>query len=508
MNRGPRASERVRVGLLLALGAIAFHGLVTWDPRTHGFPAVVGWFFETSDSSPQVVFGIVALLLLFRQRAIRAALGSGRAPGLAVLCFVPAVAIHLWAQWVDAPDLSVVSLGLVALGAGFQLGGRPLARVLAPPLAILLLAIPIPGALHNFLVYPYQLTTADTAHALLRAAGFDVALQGDLIRLAGQDFEVIETCSGLRSALTLLLLASAWAVFFRCSPAHTACLLLATPVIAFGTNSIRVLVLILAANPEVQESHVMQGFLMIIVGAFALGLVDRLLLRIGFSPADPALAPVLAADGPRVAARRWRLLPLGLALLALAAATLGVPPLRPPPPGLPPPPDLPRRLAGWRIQEAPDSGAFLGNVRFTHRSHLEYLRGRERVTVFLGWDDRRLRLRSLLSEKNAVPGVGFEVDERGPVTLEPGAQAFDRVLAHRFAWRSLAIHAYRGTGSVLEETLRALLALDQPASPFARSARPRLLRISTDVDPRAGGLEAAEARLQGIFEQLAPALVK
>jgi exosortase len=486
-------------GLLLALAAVAFHGLVLWDPRSHGFTALVGWFFETSESSPQLVFAIVAALLVRRRRELREVRGEA-APALAALCLVPAIGIHLWAHWVDALDLSVVSLGLVALGAGFWLGGRPLARVLAPPLAILAFAIPLPGALHNFLVYPYQLTTAGVADAVLRAAGYDVVVHGDLITLGSRQFEVIETCSGFRSAQTLALLACAWAAWFRCPWWHTGLLLAAAPAIAFVTNGIRVLILVLHPSPAIHTSHATQGFVMFIVGIVALGLVDRPLFRLG--AARPPAAPAGGARAPA----RWRLVPLGLALGAMAGATLLLPAWRPPAPAHPAPPELPRELAGWTVRDGPDLGLFLGTVGFTQRSDRSYERGEESVTAFLGWDDRQLRIRSLLSDKNALPGLGWEVEERGPVEVEPGPGAMERVVARRFATRSLVLHAYRGTASVLEETLRAALALDRPGSPFARPEPARALRVSTSIGPGPEGLREAEERLRSLLTDLEPVL--
>jgi exosortase len=502
LSRGQRLAW-VGPGLLLGLAALAFHGLVLWDPRSHGLSALVGWFFETSESSPQLVFAIVAGLLLRRRAELRELCGEA-SPGLAALCLVPAVAIHLWAQWVDATDLMVVSLGLAALGVGFLFGGRPLARVLAPPLAILVFAIPLPGALHNAVVYPYQLTTASIAEAVLRAAGFDVAVHGDVIDIARRQFEVIETCSGLRSAQTLLMLAGAWAAWFRCPWWHTLCLLAAAPLIAFVTNGIRVLVLVIDPSPAIHESHATQGFVMFIVGIVALGLVDRPLLRFGTRLAGARRGTALAHGA--VAHGRGRVVGAGLALGAMAVATLWLPALRPAAPERPAPPELPRELAGWTVREGPDPGLFLGNVWFTQRSNLSYERGEETVAAFLGWDDHQLRIRSLLSDKNAVPGLGWAVEERGPVEVVPGTGPMQRVVARRFASRSLALHAYRGTTSVLEESLRAAFALDRPGSPFARSDRAGVLRVSTPIGPGPEGLRDAEERLRSLLAELAPHL--
>jgi exosortase len=476
------------------LAAIAYHDLAFWDPRSHAYSAVVGWFFEASETSPQIVLGIVAGLLFVRRRQLREAVGGAASPWFGSFALALGVGFQLWAQWVDAPDLMVVSLGLVVWGAGLLLGGRPLARGLAAPLGILVLAIPFPGAFHNFVVYHLQLASAAFADLGLRALGFHVVLQSDILSVAGRKFEVIETCSGLRSIQTLLLLAAPWVVYFRCSVRHAACLLAATPLIAYLANGIRVMVLVLDPRPEIQESHAAQGILMFVVGTVALSGVDRVLIRLFrrvHGPRGTAEAEHSAKPYPRPGSAA-----VVLALLVMGAAALAIPGLRPVAPTLPPPPELPRPLAGWSVEEVPEPGHYLGSIHFTQRASLVYRRDGQPISVFLGWDDRRLRVRSLLSRKNAVPGSGWVIEQRGP------ADGMERVVAHRFAERSVTLSAYRGSAGFLAETLREALALDQPGSPFARPGRAGLLRVSTLVEPGPEGVAAAEQRLRGFLAEL------
>ena len=501
---GPLEANGIGLALCAVLAAIAFHGLVLWDPRSHAYPGMVGWFFESSDASPQVIFAIVAALLFHRRRALREAFGSEPAPRLGALGLLAGTALQLWAQWVDAQDLAVVSLIFTALGAALCLGGRPLVRQLAPPLALLVFAIPIPGALNNLVVFPAQQTSASFADLMLRALGFDVTIHSDIVSLRGEKFEVIETCSGLRSLQTLALLAASWAVYFRCSLRHGLWLIAAAPLIAFVTNGIRVMVLVLDSRPAVRESHTAQGIVMFLVGTLALSLVDRALLRL-LRPAESALPAAEPGPSARPSERRGTA-HLVLALGVMALAALALPRLRPAAPVLPPAPGLPRPLAGWSVGELPIAGHFLGSVYFTQRESLAYERDYASVTVFLGWDDRQARVRSLLSEKNSIPGSGWVVEERGPALLEPGGVAMERVLARRFGVRSVSLHAYRGAESPLREALRASLALDRPGSPVARSGRASLLRLSLLVQPGPEGVREAEQKLRDFYAQLAPTL--
>jgi hypothetical protein len=264
------------------------------------------------------------------------------------------------------------------------------------------------------------------------------------------------------------------------------------------------MVLVIDGRAAIQESHTAQGILMFLVGTVALSLVDRTLLRL-LRPKANALPTAEAHRAARVDDWRGGGV-VAAALMVMAAAALGLPGLRSSVPALEPPPELPRQLAGWSVREAPEAGHFLGSVHFTQRSSLVYERDNQSIVAFLGWDDRQLRVGSLLSDKNAVRGWGWTIEQRDHVPIEPGKVGMERVVARRFAERSVTLHAYRGTAGVFVETLRGALALDRPGSPFARPGRAGLLRVSTLVQPGPEGVREAEQALRGFLAELAPTL--
>ena len=493
--------------VLLALGVVAYHGLVLWDPRSHGYTPLEGWLFEASETTPQIVFAIAAGLLLRRRDRLRRALGEP-APRRAVLFLLPGLALHLWSQLVAAPELLVPSLWLVAVGASFLVAGARFARQIALCLAVLVFAVPLPGPLHNHLIYPFQLATARGAEWALQTIGYTAVRQGDTLWIGAREFEVIESCSGLRAAQTLTFLACAWAVFFACRARHAALLVASAPLLAYAANVVRVMVLVVDPRPEVREAHTVQGVVMFVAGSMGLFLVDHLLLRSlprsGPTADDPAAER--AADRPAGRGSRLSWLALSLALGVMAVAALAgarrAPPAAPPPPTL----ELPRELAGWKVAEGPEHGQFLGSIRFVQLSSRTYERDGGSVWAFLAWDDRGMRSRSLLSAKHALPGLGWDVEERRTVVLEPGGVPVQAVVARRFQRRALVLHAYWGAGTLLGETLRAALALDQPGSPFARPEGISVLRMSAPVPPGPEGVREAEDQLRAFFADLAPSL--
>ena len=130
-------------------------------------------------------------------------------------------------------------LGTLVGGILFVLGWQHL-KMLAFPLGILLLMIPIPAILFNQVVFPLQLVASHAGEASLSAAGIPVLREGNIITLANTTLEVAEACSGIRSLVSLLTLAIVFGYFTdRRAGVRTAIALSAVPV-AIAANALRV----------------------------------------------------------------------------------------------------------------------------------------------------------------------------------------------------------------------------------------------------------------------------
>jgi len=114
-------------------------------------------------------------------------------------------------------ELFLTRVSLIGLTAGsivFLLGWQAL-RVLAFPVALLLLMIPIPALIFNQIAFPLQLLASQVGETALRTLGVPVLREGNVIVLANTSLEVAEACSGIRSLISLLTLgivySPAWA---------------------------------------------------------------------------------------------------------------------------------------------------------------------------------------------------------------------------------------------------------------------------------------------------------
>lgn len=500
-SRAPQAAALLGI----ALAGFAFRSLATWRPAGQGLSPVEGWLFGPSETAPQVVFVLVAGLLLARRRALRAAVRASRgAPLGAAALLAPAALLFFWARHVGAPDLTLASLALLGLGAALLLAGLALARVVALPAVILLLALPLPHVVTNHVVLLLQSWTAELTAWLLRAAGIAAFVEGDVIQLAGSSFEVIETCSGLRGVHILVLLALAWTALFRPPPLHALILVGAAPLFAFLANTARVVTLVLNPDSAIRALHVSQGIAVFVGGVLALYLLDSLLLRL---LPHGAAADSAARAAPAAAAQRagWGSAIALLVLLGLlAAASVAIPPFRvaqEPRPAV----ELPDEIEGWKARKQPLDSLYLGSIGFSRSANVVYERGAESVFVFVGHDDLELRAFSLLSPKNALPGSGWQLEERAATAVGRRGFPAQAVVARAGAHRILGIYGYQGSRGVLREAFRELLALDR--SPLRRRGGIRILRLGTALGSEPDARAEAEARLARLFDLLEPWLL-
>ena len=191
-------------------------------------------------------------------------------------------------------ELFLTRLSLVGVTVGtvlFVCGWTHL-RLLAFPLAFLLLMIPLPAIIFNKIAFPLQLVASSFGEQALQTLGVPVLREGNVIILSHTSLEVVEACSGIRSLLSLLTMGIVYGHFSDSRPAVTAVLAAATVPIAILTNAIRVAGTGFAAQqygPEVADGflHTFSGWLMF-VAAFAILIVVQQAVSRATSVLSPA----------------------------------------------------------------------------------------------------------------------------------------------------------------------------------------------------------------------------
>jgi hypothetical protein len=167
-----------------------------------------------------------------------------------------------------------------------------------------------------------------------------------------------------------------------------------------------------------------------------------------------------------------------------------------------------RRLPDMRARALDVTEDYLGSVTFTQKAYTRYEFEDEPVDVFIGLNNRTVRHTSLISPKTMYlePGLHLPIEEQESIRI--GATDIPATLfvlrrgptEHRPAFRILALHWYKGTRSLPQEALRSALALDW--SPFRRSNREIVLRISTPMGDSQAKQEQARKRIDDMVRRI------
>lgn len=181
-------------------------------------------------------------------------------------------------------ELFVARVSFVAALAGLTLyfGGWAWLMMLAFPIGVFLLAIPIPEIIFNQIAFPLQLLASDYAARAINAVGIPALREGNVIELAQMKLQVVEACSGIRSLMSLTTLAVTYAAFAESRWWRRILLVIAVIPIAIISNAARVAgtgVMAYYRGPEAAEGfqHAFSGWIVFVVALVMLMLVARLL---------------------------------------------------------------------------------------------------------------------------------------------------------------------------------------------------------------------------------------
>jgi len=169
---------------------------------------------------------------------------------------------------------------LVVLGGGiaFVAGWRWL-RAVAFPYAYLLFMVPLPYILYDAVAFPLKLFAARFATTVVANMGIPIYAEGNVIYLESTTLQVADACSGIRSLMSLLALAAAFAYLTQPAGWRRWCLFLSAVPIAVATNMARIVGT--AALADRYGAKVAMGFFHEFAGLVVFGAALVLLFAAG-----------------------------------------------------------------------------------------------------------------------------------------------------------------------------------------------------------------------------------
>jgi exosortase len=240
---------------------------------------VAQWRHDENYSHGFVVVPAALLIAWQRRESIRQAPSQPTVWGAALVAL--SLAIYIAGRLGAELFLTRVSLIGVLAGAISFIWGRAHLRMLAFPLAFLLFTVPLPSIVFNQLTLPLQLVASSAGESIIRGAGVPVLRDGNVLQLPLRTLEVVEACSGMRSIVSLLMVATLIGYFFERRTAVRVLLVLAAVPIAIVANAFRVAGTGLASewiSPAAAEGffHAFSGAVLFAIALFALSAMQRL----------------------------------------------------------------------------------------------------------------------------------------------------------------------------------------------------------------------------------------
>lgn len=542
--------------LLAALLAAALGGLVWLFRDSLGL--MVGSWFSLRQSHGLLMPGLVFALLYLRpaERAdIQPRVTAGGSAWLGLLLLLASAGLLVFGELGAIYTLSQVGFVVALWGLVLSATGLQRWRLLWLPCLCLLFMVPLPQFLSNQLIAVLQLMAAQAGALLIRAAGFAVLLEGNLLDVGGYRIAVTEACSSVQLFVPMLSLALPAAVLWRGGWVGRLLLLAAAPLIPILAGSLRVV--LTAVLARTRDAETAERFLQASGGAsLYLACVALLLLLLIWQFGRRGGQTIAGAWGLQLPARDplsssfWSSLwysfaqrrpaaPLWTAVILILVAALASGFVDRPALQVPERQRLaffPRQLGDWAGRTAAVDPLALASLKLADHLSLVWQRPAEPlpVALWVAWYDVQVYGASIHSPMACLPGAGWRVEKinrhvvpavgnrnaGNPDAANPDASRdagrdadrdadlpVNRAIISLGSQRQLVYYWFAQRGRVLTSEYRLKWYLFQDSLLMQRSDG-ALIRIATPLPDLADAADmaAADARLSALLQAIAPVL--
>lgn len=206
--------------------------------------SALGWLYSAWNADNDFEHGpifpcLIAGMIIYRYKDLRAAVGKGSAWGL--LAVAGAALLYALANRTLQPRIAVGALPILLWGAAWYLWGKQVAKILAFPLFFFWLAIPVPSLQHATM--QLQLLATSLAHHGAAWCGVETYTQGtDILPVKGDwpPLSIAGGCSGIHSLMALLMISAAWAFIAKIALWKKVILFCSAVPLAILGNALRV----------------------------------------------------------------------------------------------------------------------------------------------------------------------------------------------------------------------------------------------------------------------------
>ena len=396
-----------------------------WD----GLSYMVDLWLNTPEYSHAILIPPIAIFLAWQQKdSLERIPFEGDWRGVAVVLMGGALLVL--GQFATIYVLVQYAYLITLAGLILAFTGARAFRLLAMPLLILVLMIPLPNFLLNDLSTKLQLLSSAVGVWIIRLFDISVYLEGNVIDLGGYKLQVADACSGLRYLFPLMTLGFLIAYFYKGSLWKRIVLFLSSVPITILMNSIRVGtigVMVEHWGIGMAEGflHEFQGWAVFMLSAAMLlgeiALLNRLgpesgTLRQLFGVEFPAPTPKGATLHQRRVPPSFRAATGLLLIFAIIALVL------PRPVEIIPKrvsfTEFPMQLGEWSGRSESMEGVYLDQLKLDDYLLADYTDGAgPPVNLYLSFYNSQRKGDAVHSPRACLPGGGWQMRDFGQRTL-------------------------------------------------------------------------------------------
>jgi exosortase D (VPLPA-CTERM-specific) len=255
---------------------------------------VMQWYGDENYSHGFLVPLIAGYFIYERRESLKNTLVSPWNPGLAVIMLglLQLIAGYLATEYFTMRS----SLVLLLAGLVLYLFGKPAFRQTLLPIGYLIMMVPLPYIVYDLAAFPLKLFVTRVSVGFLQLLGIVVLREGNIIMFPSTTLEVADACSGMRSLMSLLALAIAYAFILNIRNWKRLLLIVSAVPVAIITNAARVIVTGILAHfwgAQVAEGffHEFAGLMVFVLAMLILTGIGALLKEERQPPEDPGIEP-------------------------------------------------------------------------------------------------------------------------------------------------------------------------------------------------------------------------
>jgi exosortase D (VPLPA-CTERM-specific) len=402
--------------------------------------------------------------------------------------------------------LGYLSLFLVIIGLLMLQGGFRLIRILAFPIFLVFIMLPLPETLVKAVTFRLQLLSSFLAARTLEYLGYPVFLQGNIIDLGYRKLQVVEACSGMGYLISALVLGFIFCYFFQRRSWKVLILLLSIFPATILANVIRLVSIAFFPILQAGVWHVGIGLVIFILVFYYLVLINWILNTLSPPPVAPPVTSAPAAEqtpSPRSQASHYLYNLAGLALVILAIPITFYLSQTKPVPLVQNFDRFPLKIGNWEGSRSyidPTILKVLGTDEYFEATYVNPQHGP--VSLWIAYYADHYREKGLFHNPlTCMVGGGWNLVREQQSELAPGLSVRN-LLIERSGVQQMVYYWYLQGNRWLasEYSLKIYLGLD---AIFSRRNNGALIRLITPASPSA---KEAQERLRLFARSLLPVM--